>query len=79
MATTYKQKLLGEINAVPEDMLPRFYRVIHTLRTEMMREAAQTTARGSLRGIWGSVTVDDALFDEARRSLFTYELKSGKH
>lgn len=75
MATTYKQKLLGEINAVPEDLLPRFYRIIHTLRTEMTRQAVQTTARGSLRGIWGSVTVDDQLFDEARRSLFTYELK----
>lgn len=75
MATTYKQKLLGEINAIPEDMLPRFYRIIHTLRTEMTRQTAQTTTRGSLKGIWGGVTIDEALISEARKSLFPYEYK----
>lgn len=38
MATTYKQKLIGEINAVPENLLPRFYRIMHILRTELTRQ-----------------------------------------
>ena len=52
MATTYKQKLIGEINAVPENFLPRFYRIMHILRTELTRQATTTRARGSLKGIW---------------------------
>jgi hypothetical protein len=28
MAMTYKQKLIGEINALPEELIPRFYRIV---------------------------------------------------
>jgi len=31
--------------------------------------------RGSLRGIWKGSTIDESLFIEARKSLFTYEDK----
>lgn len=75
MAATYKQKLISEINAVPENLLPRFYRIIHTLRTELTRQATTTRARGSLRGIWKGSNIDESLLAESKKSLFSYEYK----
>jgi hypothetical protein len=75
MATTYKEKLLSEINALPEDLLPRFYRIIHTLRTELTHQAKVTPARGSLKGIWGNAKIDEAHILAAKKSLFPYEVK----
>ena len=75
MATTYKQKLIGEINALPDHLLPRFYRIIHTLRSELVNQPAVTLARGSLRGIWGDVKIDEPLVFEAKKSLFPYQCK----
>jgi len=75
MATTYKQKLIGEINAVPENLLPRFYRIMHILRTELTRQASTTTARGSLKGIWKGSNIDESLLTESKKSLFPYEYK----
>ena len=75
MATTYKQKLIGEINAVPENLLPRFYRIMHILRTELTRQATTTRARGSLKGIWKGSNIDESLLAESKKSLFTYEYK----
>ncbi len=76
MATAYKQKLLDEINAVPEELLPRFYRIIRTLRTELTDQTAVSSTRGSLRGIWGGTRVDESLISEAKQSLFDYEYKN---
>jgi hypothetical protein len=78
MASLYKQKLLGEINEVPENLLPRFYRIIHTLRKELMNQVTSTPTRGSLKGIWGECAVDESLIAEARESLFPYEYKKGE-
>ncbi len=75
MATTYKQKLIGEINAVPEYLLPRFYRIMRTLRTELTRQAATTPVRGSLKGIWKGSNIDESLLEESKKSLFPYEYK----
>jgi hypothetical protein len=75
MATAYKQKLLDEINAVPEELLPRFYRIIRTLRTELTDQTAVSPTRGSLRGIWGGTRIDESLISEAKKSLFDYEYK----
>lgn len=75
METTYKEKLLGEINALPEDLLPRFYRIIHTLRTELTHQAEVTPTRESLRGIWRNVKIDESHIFEAKKSLFPYEVK----
>jgi len=75
MATTYKQKLIGEINAVPENLLPRFYRIMHTLRTELTRPATTNRARGSLKGIWKGDNIDESLLAESKKSLFPYENK----
>lgn len=73
MATTYKQKLIGEINALPDHLLPRFYRIIHTLRSELANQPEVTPARGSLRGIWGGGKIDEPLVFEAKKSLFPYQ------
>jgi hypothetical protein len=73
MATTYKQKLFGELNAIPEEMIPRFYRIIHALCLEFTHTAVETKSRGSLKGIWGDIKIEESLIKEARNSLFTYE------
>jgi len=76
MATTYKQKLLGEINAVPEELLPRFYRIVHTIRKELTIQVAVKPTRGSLRGIWRNVRVEESLISEAKKSIFPYEYRN---
>jgi hypothetical protein len=73
MATTYKEKLIGEINAIPESLLPRFYRIMHTLRTELTRRPTTSRTRGSLKGIWKGSNIDDSLLAESKKSLFLYE------
>ncbi len=79
MATTYKQKLIGEINSLPEDLMPRFYRIVRTLRSELTNEKAVKTKRGSLRGIWGNLEIDETYISAARKSLFSYEYKEKRH
>lgn len=75
MATTYKQKLIGEINALPEDLIPRVYRIVRTLRTELMHQTTATPIRGSLRGIWGKLEIDESHIFAAKKSFFPYEYK----
>jgi len=75
MATTYKQKLIGEINALPEELMPRFYRIVRTLRSELTHQTAVTPKRGSLRGIWRGVEIDESHIFAAKKSLFSYEYK----
>lgn len=75
MATTYKQKLIGEINALPEDQIPRFYRIVRTLRSELTHQTTVTPKRGSLRGIWGNLEIDESHIFAAKKSLFSYEYK----
>ena len=75
MATTYKQKLIGEINALPEELIPRFYRIVRTLRSELSNKATVMPKRGSLRGIWGNVKIEESQIVEAKKSIFSYESK----
>ena len=70
MATTYKQKLIGEINALPEELIPRFYRIVRTLRSELSNKAAVMPKRGSLRGIWGNLEIDEPHILAAKKSLW---------
>lgn len=35
MSPTYKEKLLKEIEEIPEEMMPKAYRIIHVLKTEL--------------------------------------------
>lgn len=75
MATTYKQKLIGEINALPEELIPRFYRIVRTLRSELSKKEAVLPKRGSLRGIWGNLEIEESHIFAAKKSLFSYESK----
>jgi hypothetical protein len=74
-ASAYKEKLLREIEEIPDDLAPSFYRIVHVLKTEWVPETKKNSRRGSLKGIWRGSQIDDALFDEARDSLFPYELR----
>lgn len=69
MAMTYKQKLIGEINVLPEELIPRFYRIVRTLRWELMNKTAVTPKRGSLRGLWGNSEIDESHILAAKKSL----------
>jgi hypothetical protein len=73
MLSTYKEKILKEIDQVPEDKMPTLYRVIHLLATELM--TGRTGNRGSLKGIWKDSQIDESLLMEAKKSLFPYEYR----
>lgn len=74
MATKYKEKLLKEVDQVPDDTMPNLYRVFHVLKAELTRKTKKGN-RGSLRGIWGNHRIGESLFHEAKKSLFSYETK----
>ncbi|MBU2431825.1 MAG: hypothetical protein KKH99_14115 [Proteobacteria bacterium] len=71
--SVYREKILEEIRVLPEEMLPKFYKVIHLITTEFTPELKKKGNRGSLKGIWKGSNIDEKLFAEAKRSLFPYE------
>lgn len=72
----YKEKILKELERFPETMLPRLYRVIHLLSTELLGAGMKTARkRGSLKGIWKGSQIDESLFVDAKKSLFPYEYR----
>lgn len=73
MSQVYKEKILKDINDIPVDMLPGFYKIVHLLKQEFVGKKSKPGTRNSLKGIWKDVDIDDALFDEAKKSLFKYE------
>lgn len=77
MPTTYREKISIELDMIPEAMLPKFYRVFHTMIKEMVPQNTEKgknlTKRKSLHGIWSKSTIDESLFVEAKHSLFSYE------
>ena len=73
MISTYKKKILKEIEDLPEDKMPKFYKIVHLLTTELIIEKKTQKKRGSLKGIWKGSQVDDLLFTKAKKSLFPYE------
>ncbi len=75
MLSTYKEKILKELDGVPREMMPKLYKIIHLLATELIPKTKETGKRGSLKGIWKGSQVDESLFLEARKSLFPYENK----
>ena len=68
MLSTYKEKILKELEGVPMEMMPKLYKIIHLLATELIPKTKETGKRGSLKGIWKGSQVDDSLFLEARKS-----------
>jgi hypothetical protein len=75
MASTYKEKLIKEIEETPQEIIPKLYEVVHHLRDALMQKVKMSGKRGSLKGIWKGSVVDDKLFPEAKSSLFPYEGK----
>lgn len=75
MLLEYKEKILKEIEKVPDDKMPGLYKIIHLLTDELISGAKKTGKRGSLKGIWKGSQIDNSLFIEAKKSLFPYEYK----
>jgi hypothetical protein len=73
MQSTYKEKILKELEEVPREMMPKIYKFIHMLTTEILPKAKETGNRGSLKGIWKGSQVDESLFFDAKKSMFPYE------
>lgn len=68
-----KERILKDIEEVPESKLPRLYKIIHLLTDEFIQKSKKTERRGSLKGIWKGSQADESLFTEAKKSLFPYE------
>ncbi len=73
MSHVYKEKILKDINDIPLDMLPKFYKIVHLLKKELVSSKSKPGNRNSLKGIWKGSEIDDRLFDEAKKSMFKYE------
>ena len=73
MHSIYKEKILNEIEKVPEDKIPRLLRIIHLLTSETVPKRKRSQNRGSLKGIWKGSQIDESLFIEAKKSLFLFE------
>ena len=73
MPLTHKERLLKEIDEFPVETIPKLYKIIHVLRTELIGKAKKPGIRGSLKGIWKGSQIDNPLYLESRRSLFPYE------
>lgn len=77
MQTNYKEKILQEIEKIPEDKLANMYKIIHLLAAEITSDAKKTGKKVSLKGIWKGSLIDDSMFAEAKKSLFPYEKNRG--
>ncbi|MEI6209734.1 MAG: hypothetical protein WCP20_23360 [Desulfuromonadales bacterium] len=75
MATTYRDKIIDEIDSIPDAFLPDVYQVLHILKTRFLPNEAGTKSRKSLEGIWQGAVIEEEDFAEARRSLFSYEYR----
>ena len=71
----YRERLLEEIEEIPEEMLPKFCKVIHLLSSEFVSTPQKSRERGSLKAIWKGSQIDEELFVQAKESLFPYEYK----
>jgi len=73
MRSKYKEKISKEIENIPENKMPKLYKVIHVLTSEIISKTGKTGKRGSLKGIWKGSNIDESLFNKAKKSLFPYE------
>lgn len=77
MSEVYREKIMKDVSDIPVDMLPKFYKILHLLKKELIIPKNRTSKRHSLKGIWKGSEIDDRLIDEAKRSLFHYEMHQG--
>ena len=73
MVSTYEEKILKELEGVPGEMMPKLYKIIHLLTTELIQKKDEKGNRGSLKGIWKGSQIDESLFLDAKKSVFPYE------
>ncbi len=73
MSSPYREKILEEIQMVPEVQLPKLYKIVHLLIRELLPSTNRARKRGLLRGIWKGAQIDESLFVQAKQSLFPYE------
>jgi hypothetical protein len=73
MSDLYKEKILKDINDIPIEMMPKFYKIVHLLKTELINTKSKPIHRRSLKGIWKGSEIDDQLFEEAKKSMFKYD------
>lgn len=73
MSQVYKEKIFEDINEIPPNMLPKFYKIVHLLKNELVNPKSKAGKRNSLKGIWKGSQIDDQLLEEAKKSLFNYE------
>ena len=45
MSQVYREKILRDIDDIPLDMLPKFYKVVHLLKTELIGEREETSKK----------------------------------
>ncbi len=71
MAITFRDKLLADINEVPESMLPQLYAIVHTIKEQMFmdiplkKKAVIVRQLGSAKGrIWMSDDFNEPLPEE---------------
>jgi len=74
MLSAYRERLIKEIEEIPEEMIPKVYRIINILKTELITRK-RAGFRGSLRGIWKGSQIDESLFLEAKKAIFPYEYR----
>jgi hypothetical protein len=45
MSESYKERILKDINDIPIDMLPKFYKIVHLLKTELINTKSKSNRR----------------------------------
>ncbi|MEW5768398.1 MAG: helix-turn-helix domain-containing protein [bacterium] len=73
----YRNRLLKEVQEMPDEVLPWFYKIVYLLNREFTPSSSlrKKEKRGSLKGIWKGARVDEDLLLQAKKSLFPYEYK----
>jgi len=67
----YKEEILKDMEKIPVEKLPRFYIIIHTLIREF--SSPRNKEKTTLKGLWKGSQINDSLFEDAKKSLFSYE------
>jgi len=68
MATTYRERLIADINEIPDSKLPQFYKVVHTLKEQFLplcnKKHSVSRKLGSAKGqVWIADDFNDPLPD----------------
>ena len=73
MLPAYKERILNELEEIPNESLPIVYKIIHLIASKFILKQKKMERRNSLKGIWRGSQLDDSLFLKAKKSLFPYE------